>query len=94
MINIGLLFLITMIFISIQLKRKINDILRVAFKEFLSLNKKLNKIETIQKNKEKDDITSKKLLKLKKNNLNPVLKKHKKSKYKNEKNNILYNQII
>ena len=93
MITIGLLFLITMIFISIQLKRKINDILRVAFKEFLSLNKKLNKIEAIQKNKEKDDITSKKLLKLKKNNLNPILKKHKKSKYKNEKNNILNSNI-
>ena len=80
MITIGLLFLISMIFISIQLKRKINDILRDAFMEFLSLNKQLNKKETIQKNKEKDDITSKKLFKLKKN---------KKLKYKNENNNIL-----
>jgi hypothetical protein len=84
MINIGLLFLITMIFISIQLKRKINYILRVAIMESLSLNKQLNKIETIKKNKEKDNITSKKIFKLKKNNLKPKLKKNKKSKYKNE----------
>ena len=85
MIIICFLFLITIIFNCIQLKKKINDILRVVIMESLSLNKQL---KSIQKNKEKDDVASKKLFKLNKNNLKPILKKCKKSKYKNENNNI------
>jgi len=78
MIIICFLFLITIIFNCIHLKKKINDILRVVIMEYLSLNKQL---ESIQNNKKKDDAAPKKLLKLKKNNLKPILKKRKKSKY-------------